>query len=62
MKREALVRFAGYLLGSDYGGIAKETVGPLDLEHVTNHANAFRNSGAAGLLSRWRVRRAGSIG
>ena len=59
---EAVLRFAGYLLGSDVGAVRKETVGPYDVEHVTNHAAAFRNSGAAMLLTRHKVRRAGAIG
>ncbi len=59
---EAVIRFAGYLLGSDYGTVRKETVGPFDTEYVTNHAAAFRNSGAAALLTRYKRRRAGAIG
>ena len=62
VKNEAVIRFAGYLGGSDFGAIRKETVGPMDYEHVVNHAPAFRNCGAAMLLTRWRVRRAGAIG
>ena len=61
--REAIVRLAGYLWGSDFGGIVSETsVADAKVEYVVNHGNAFRNSGAAGLLSSWRVRRAGAIG
>lgn len=64
VKDEAVIRFAGYLAQSDFGAIASEQGGPapLQFEYVTNHANAFRNSGAAMLLTRWRVRRAGAIG
>ena len=62
LKDEAVIRFAGYLAQSDFGTIAKEGIGPRDVEYVTNHASAFRNSGAAMLLTRWRVRRAGAIG
>ena len=62
LKDEAVIRFAGYLAQSDFGSIMKEGIGPRDVEYVTNHANAFRNSGAALLLTRWRVRRAGAIG
>ena len=63
LKDEAVIRFAGYLAGSDYGGVVKESGLPgHDVEYVTNHANAWRNSGAAMLLARWRVRRAGAIG
>ena len=62
LKDEAVLRFAGYLAQSDFGTIAKEGIGPRDVEYVTNHASAFRNSGAAMLITRWRVRRAGAIG
>ena len=62
VRDEATIRFAGYLAQSDFGGIAKESIGPRDTEYTVNHANAFRNSGAAALLSRWRVRRSGAIG
>ena len=58
---EAVVRFAGYLYGSDYGGIRSEELGPHRVEYVTNHAAMFRNSGAAALLTRYKRRRAGAI-
>ena len=61
LQNEAVLRFAGYLLGSDYGAIRKDSIGPSDYEFVTNHAAMFRNSGAAALLTRYRIRRAGSI-
>ncbi len=62
IKDEAVLRFAGYLAQSDFGTIVKESIGPSDVEYTVNHANAFRNCGAAALLTRWRVRRAGAIG
>ena len=62
LKRESAIRYAGYLLGSDYGGVMKEDIGPRSVEYVTNHANSWRNSGAAGILARFRQRRAGAIG
>ena len=61
VKREAIIRLAGYLAQADYGTIVKESLGPHDVEYTANHANAFRNCGAAMLLTRWRVRRAGAI-
>ena len=61
LQNEAAVRFAGYLAQSDFGAIPKESIGPRSVDYVTNHASAWRNSGAAMLLSRWRVRRAGAI-
>ena len=62
LKDEAVIRFGGYLLGSDYGGVRTDEVGPQRMEYTTNHAAAFRNCGAAMLLTRYVVRRAGAIG
>ncbi|MCY4394987.1 MAG: hypothetical protein OXC10_07630 [Rhodospirillaceae bacterium] len=62
VQNEAAIRYAGYMAQSDFGAIRKESIGPSDIEYVTNHAAGFRNSGAAGLLAPWRVRRAGVIG
>ena len=63
LKNEAIIRFAGYLTGSDYGGVASESVGPRSVAYTPPSTNAamFRNSGAAGLLTRWKRRRAGGI-
>lgn len=58
---EAVVRFAGYLAGSEFGGISETTVGQQSVTYTTNHAAAFRNSGAAGLLAPWRTHRAGNV-
>ena len=58
---EAVIRLAGYWFGSDFGGITSETIGPKSVTYATNHAAAFRYSGAAGLLTRYRRRRAGLI-
>ena len=58
---EAVIRLAGYLAQSDYGGISEETVGPMTVKRPVNHAAMFRNSGAAGLLAPWRTHRAGSV-
>ena len=62
LQDEAVYRFGSYLLTSDVGAVRSETVGPLSVEHVVNHSAAFRNSGAAMLLTRHKVRRAGLIG
>ena len=64
MKNEAIIRFAGYLTGSDYGGVKSEGVDPRNVEYTPPATNAamFRNCGAASLLTRYRVRRAGSVG
>lgn len=64
LKNEAVIRFAGYLSQGTggFGRIASETIGPLSLTAVTNHADTFRRSGAAMLLSRYRRRRGGIVG
>ena len=62
VKNEAVIRTAGYIAQADFGTMLKEATGPVSQEHVTNHAGMFRNCGAAGLLSPWRVRHAGVIG
>ena len=61
LKDEAVLRFGAYLLTMETGNLRKHTVGPYDHEWVTNHAPAFRNCGAAMLLTRYRVRRGGAI-
>ena len=61
VRDESMIRYAGYLYSADFGAIRKESIGPLDVEHITNHANAWRNSGAAALLSPYKIRRAGVI-
>lgn len=58
---EAVVRFGGYLLASDYGTVRSEGLGPQSVEYQMNHAPAFRNSGAMALLTRYKRRRAGAI-
>ena len=62
LKNEAVIRFAGYLKEANFGARRSDKVGDLEAEYAANHAAMFRNSGAAALLSRWRVRRAGAIG
>lgn len=62
IRDEALIRMAGYLLGSDFGGVREEEIGPRRVEYAPNHGMAFRHSGAKALLAPWRVRRAGAIG
>ena len=61
VQNEAVVRFAGYLSQADFGTVRREEVGPRSVEYPTNHANAWHNSGAAMLLTRWARRRAGTI-
>ena len=59
---EAVIRFAGYLAQSDFGAVTSEEIGPLKVAYTERHGPMFRNSGAAALLTRHKVRRAGAIG
>ncbi len=58
-KDEAVIRGAAWLRDTR-GALPKESVGPLSVEHVTNTAAWFLHSGAASLLTRWKVRRGGA--
>ncbi len=61
VKNEALVRFAGY--AADVQGVTKEAIGEQSVEYTDRTSPAvFRRSGAMGLLSPWKRRRAGRIG
>ena len=62
LQNEAVIRFAGYLAQSDYGGILTEEVGPRKVTYAERHGAMFRNSGAEALLTRHKRRRAGAIG
>ena len=61
VRDEATIRLAGYFAQSDFGAVRQEAIGPKSVEYAMNHANAWRNSGAAGLLAPWVVERAGVI-
>ena len=62
IRREAIIRFCGYLAEAGSGAVMSLDLGGLKQAEVTNHASAFRNCGAAALLSPWKIRRAGTIG
>ena len=62
VRDECVIRYAGYMAQADFGGVVDETIGPMSITYTVNHAAAFRNCGAAGLLAPWKVRRAGAIG
>ena len=62
IRNEAVIRMAGYLLQSDFGGVRSEQVGEVSFEHSPNHGMAFRHCGSRALLAPWRVRRAGVVG
>ena len=63
LQDEAVIRFAGYLAqaSSAFGVHLQKDVGPLSVRSVVNHSAMFRNSGAAALLTRYKVRRGGVI-
>ena len=61
LRDSACIRLAGYLYSADFGAVERESIGPRDVSYMRNHGDAFRRSGAAMLLTRWRVRRLGAI-
>ncbi len=61
VKREAVIRFAGWLLEAPAAGERSERTGDLGTDYSPSMTGGFRASGAAGLLAPWRVRRAGAI-
>ena len=61
LQDEATIRLSGYLASTPWGAAQSETVGPMTISYQSNDAAAFRNSGAAALLTRYRIRRAGAI-
>ena len=62
VRDQAVEMYAGYLVQARTGPITKLEVGNISMERQVNHAAAFRLCGAAGILTRWKVRRAGVIG
>ena len=65
IKSEAIIRLCGYAFESTtyggFGAIREMKTGDSSHASVTNHAASFARSGAGGLLSAWRIRRAGAI-
>ncbi len=58
VQKEAIIRAAGWIASNRAAsGIVSETVGPLSVTYAAGMTGALRASGAAGLLSPWRVRR-----
>ena len=62
VKDEAMIRYAGYVSNAGFGAVAKEGIGPKDVEYVTRHAPAWLNSGAAAIIAPYVKRRAAAIG
>ena len=68
IRTAALILFAGYLAEASrrgFGVLRSETtdLGDVKLVHdsITNHSAAFKNCGAAGILSSWKIRRGGTL-
>ena len=59
---EAVIRCAGWLAESPAGAIRSEMTGDVrTVFDVARASSALRHSGGMGLLTAWKVRRAGSI-
>lgn len=64
LKNEAVVRLSGYMAATEssgYGAFRSVDVGGVSLGTQHVHGPMLRNSGAAALLSPWKVRRAGTF-
>ena len=62
VQNEAAIRLAGWLRETPAGGIRSETTGDVRTSFDGARAmGALRHSGAMGLLTTWRTRRAGAI-
>ena len=62
IRNEAIVRCSGWLNESPSGGQRSESEGDVSTAYTPSMTSALRHSGAMGLLSPWKVRRAGKIG
>ena len=62
VQNEAVIRCAGWLHQQPKGSVRSESVGPLSAAYATADKSALRSSGAAALLTVWKVRRAGAVG
>ena len=62
VSNEAAVRCTGWLLESPSSGALRERTGDLATTFSPESTGALRASGAMGLLSPWKIRRAGAIG
>ncbi len=62
VQNEATIRCAGWLIETPAGGIRSESTGDVRTGFDTARSlGALRHSGALGVLSPWKVRRAGAI-
>ena len=58
---EAAIRAAGWLAEQPAAAITGETEGDIRTSYSPSMLSALRHSGAMGLLSPWKIRRAGAI-
>ena len=61
ISNEAVIRTAGWLAEQPSAAITSETEGDIRTSYAPSMQSALRHSGAMGLLSPWKVRRAGAI-
>ena len=59
---EAAIRCAGWLAEQPAAAVTSEATGDISTRYAVNNLSVLRHSGAAALLTHWRVRRAGAIG
>ena len=62
IRREAVIRCAGWLHEAPASGARMESEGEIRTAFSPAMTGALRSSGAMGLLSPWKIRRAGAIG
>ena len=60
--REAVIRCSGWLVQQPAAAVRSEAEGDVSTGFAPAMSGALRHSGAMGLLSPWKVRRAGAIG
>ena len=61
IKREAVIRCAGWLAEAPAAGVRLESIGGIRTSFSPAMTGALRHSGAMGALAPWKVRRAGAI-
>ena len=62
VKDEAIIRYVGYINQAPPGSIQKIGLPDIDIEfRQAPPASSFQLSGAKALLTRWKIRRAGTI-
>ena len=62
VQNEAAIRAAGWLAEQPAAAVTSESTDEIATRYAANNVSCLRHSGAAALLSPWKVRRAGVIG